>query len=319
MEFGNLENLYYFIIPISILIIMGRGIKKKNIVLNILKLKSEKIVGVIKLILIVVGSILITISLLSPQKLLRNEKIKTKSNNIYILVDVSLSMLTEDVYPNRLDRGKEAIENIISNLSGDRVGIIPFSENAYIQMPLTEDYKIGNYYVDAIDSDLISGGGTNILEGLKIANSSFEKINAENKIVLILSDGGDKDQETLDFIKENNIKVYSVGVGTARGGVITPSGRKEFVKDEAGNIVVSRLNSNFLQEMATESNGNYYILNNLQDNTINFTQDMKTLKKEDEIEEETKIYRKYYQIFLGLGLLLVLIGYFFSKKVKDDE
>ena len=177
--------------------------------------------------------------MLSPQKLIEEKEVERKGNSIYILMDTSRSMLTKDIYPNRIERAKTIAKNIILNLKGDKVGIIPFSDSAYIQMPLTDDYKIAENFINVIDTNLLSGGGTNIFEGLSIANKSFKETETENKIVLVISDGGDSDDKTLDFIKKNSLKVYSVGVGTEKGSVIPDNKKSGFIKDEKGNIVVS--------------------------------------------------------------------------------
>ena len=228
-------------------------------------------------------------------------------------------MLTKDIYPNRIERAKTIAKNIILNLKGDKVGIIPFSDSAYIQMPLTDDYKIAENFINVIDTNLLSGGGTNIFEGLSIANKSFKETETENKIVLVISDGGDSDDKTLDFIKKNSLKVYSVGVGTEKGSVIPDNKKSGFIKDEKGNIVVSSLNSKFLKEMSEISNGKYFEVNNLSDNTKEFIYDMETLDKSKIKDEKISVYEKYFQWFLGIGLLFILVGYFLKGGTKYEK
>ena len=319
MEFGNLENLIYFIFPIlsTILLIMGYEKKKKG--LKFLNISNNKKINFFKIFFITIGTILVCISLLSPQKLIEEKEVERKGNSIYILMDTSRSMLTKDIYPNRIERAKNIAKNIILNLKGDKVGIIPFSDSAYIQMPLTDDYKIAENFINVIDTNLLSGGGTNIFEGLSIANKSFEETETENKIVLVISDGGDTDDKTLDFIKKNNLKVYSVGVGTNKGSVISDNKKSGFIKDEKGNIVVSSLNSKFLKEMSEISNGKYFEVNNLSDNTKEFIYDLETLDKSKIKDEKISIYEKYFQWFLGIGILFILIGYFLKGGTKYEK
>ena len=207
MEFGNLENSIYFIFSIFSLILLIMGYEKKKKGLKSLSISNNKKINFLKIFFITIGTILICISLLSPQKLIEEKEVERKGNNIYILMDTSRSMLTKDIYPNRIERAKTIAKNIILNLKGDKVGIIPFSDSAYIQMPLTDDYKIAENFINVIDTNLLSGGGTNIFEGLSIANKSFEETETENKIVLVISDGGDTDDKTLDVIKKNKLKV----------------------------------------------------------------------------------------------------------------
>lgn len=319
MEFGNLENLIYFIFPVLSFILLIMGYKKKKKGLKFLNISNNKKINFLKIFFITIGAVLICISLLSPQKLIEEKEVKRKGNSIYILMDTSRSMLTKDIYPNRIERAKTIAKNIILNLKGDKVGIIPFSDSAYIQMPLTDDYKIAENFINVIDTNLLSGGGTNIFEGLSIANKSFEETETENKIVLVISDGGDTDDKTLDFIKKNNLKVYSVGVGTNKGSVIPDNQKSGFIKDEKGNIVVSSLNSKFLKEMSGISNGKYFEVNNLSDNTKEFIYDMEVLDKSKIKDEKISVYEKYFQWFLGIGLLFILVGYFLKGGTKYEK
>lgn len=319
MEFGNLENLIYFIFPILAFILLIMGYEKKKKGLKFLNISNNKKINFLKIFFITTGTVLVCISLLSPQKLIEEKEIERKGNSIYILMDTSRSMLTKDIYPNRIERAKTIAKNIIVNLKGDKVGIIPFSDSAYIQMPLTDDYKIAENFINVIDTNLLSGGGTNIFEGLSIANKSFEETETENKIVLVISDGGDTDDKTLDFIKKNNLKVYSVGVGTEKGSVIPDNQKSGFIKDEKGNIVVSSLNSKFLKEMSEISKGKYFEVNNLSDNTKEFIFDLETLDKSKIKDEKISIYEKYFQWFLGIGLLFILIGYFLKGGTKYEK
>ena len=319
MEFGNLENLIYFIFPILSLILLIMGYEKKKKGLKFLSISNNKKINFLKIFFITIGTVLVCISLLSPQKLIEEKEVERKGNNIYILMDTSRSMLTKDIYPNRIERAKTIAKNIILNLKGDKVGIIPFSDSAYIQMPLTDDYKIAENFINVIDTNLLSGGGTNIFEGLSIANKSFKETETENKIVLVISDGGDSDDKTLDFIKKNSLKVYSVGVGTEKGSVIPDNKKAGFIKDEKGNIVVSSLNSKFLKEMSEISNGKYFEVNNLSDNTKEFIYDMETLDKSKIKDEKISVYEKYFQWFLGIGLLFILVGYFLKGGTKYEK
>lgn len=319
MEFGNLENLIYFIFPILSLILLIMGYEKKKKGLKFLSISNNKKINFLKIFFITIGTVLVCISLLSPQKLIEEKEVERKGNNIYILMDTSRSMLTKDIYPNRIERAKTIAKNIILNLKGDKVGIIPFSDSAYIQMPLTDDYKIAENFINVIDTNLLSGGGTNIFEGLSIANKSFKETETENKIVLVISDGGDSDDKTLDFIKKNSLKVYSVGVGTEKGSVIPDNKKSGFIKDEKGNIVVSSLNSKFLKEMSEISNGKYFEVNNLSDNTKEFIYDLETLDKSKIKAEKISVYEKYFQWFLGIGLLFILVGYFLKGGTKYEK
>lgn len=322
MEFGNLQNSIYLIFPLILLLIMILGMRKRKDILNILKLRNKRRINIIKILLLTLGSVLVVISLLSPQKEIEDEEIEVKGMNIYVLIDTSRSMLTEDVYPNRLEAGKRVLTNLIQSLKGDRVGFIPFSDSAYIQMPLTDDYNITQNYINAIDTTLISGGGTELYQALELAEKSFKEIGSENKTVIVISDGGDFDKKSLDFVKENKIDVYSIGVGTKEGNVIPEylnGVKRGFIKDESGSAVISKLNSDFLQKISNENNGKYYEVNNLVDTSKNFVNDTINLERKNQRNEKTKNYEKYFQYPLALGILLILIGYLLKEVIKDEE
>lgn len=322
MEFGNLQNFICLIFPLILLLIMILGMRKRKDILIILKLRNKRRINIIKILLLTLGSVLVVISLLSPQKEIEDEEIEVKGMNIYVLIDTSRSMLTEDVYPNRLEAGKRVLTNLIQSLKGDRVGFIPFSDSAYIQMPLTDDYNITQNYINAIDTTLISGGGTELYQALELAEKSFKEIGSENKTVIVISDGGDFDKKSLDFVKENKIDVYSIGVGTKEGNVIPEylnGVKRGFIKDESGSAVISKLNSDFLQKISNENNGKYYEVNNLVDTSKNFVNDTINLERKNQRNEKTKNYEKYFQYPLALGILLILIGYLLKEVIKDEE
>lgn len=318
MEFGNTTSIKYIVIPILIIVFLVLGIRKREKILERIGWKKDTLIMIIKALLLSVGGVLVFLALLSPQKLKEEKKVEVQGSDLYVLMDISKSMLAKDTYPNRLEISKKELKEILSNLKGDRVGIIPFSDSAYVQMPLTDDYFMAINYIDAIDSKLISGGGTELLEALKLANSSFEKAGAKDKNVIIFSDGGERNPEILKYVKDNHIKTFIFGVGTDEGSVIPID--NGFIKDDKGNIVVSKLNDSFLKELAKESGGQYYPLNNLK--TSNYKElltDIGKLDKTSQRDEKLNIYEQYYQYPLGAGLLLILLGYFLRRKEKEGE
>lgn len=316
MEFGNKENIIYIIIPILLFIIFLLGLRKRENILKNIGLFSKRGIEILKILLITCGGFLVFISLLSPQKLKEDEKIQVKGSNVYALIDISRSMLTKDVYPNRLEGAKRSLDEILDGLKGDRIGFIPFSDSAYVQMPLTDDYSMGKNYVNAIDSNLISGGGTKLLQGLELANKSFEESGVNHKIVIILTDGGDYDKNIIDYAKNNKLKIYVIGVGTENGGVIP--GKVGFLKDKNGNTVISRLNDKFMKELANETGGKFYEVNNLTDGTKILLRDIKNLEGKNIREENLKVYKKYYQIPLGIGIILILCGYLLKRGIREE-
>lgn len=317
MEFGNLSSKIYVIIPFLILFLMGYGMNKRKNILRKLGFIEKKWVKIIKILGMSLGSLFVVISLLSPQKLKESEKIEVEGANLYVLIDISRSMMAKDNYPNRLEGAKRSIKEILIGLKGDRIGFIPFSDSAYIQMPLTDDYFMANSYVDVIDGELISGGGTELLEGLQLAEKSFEESGIKEKNILIVSDGGEYSEQVIKFSKDNGIKVYVLGVGTEEGSVIP--GTNGFIKDENGNVVISKLNGNFLKKLSESTGGTYHEVNNLKDGVSDFLKDIKGLSRRNTREEEIKIYEKYYQYPLIIGIIFILIGYFTRGKIREEK
>jgi Ca-activated chloride channel family protein len=309
MEFGNINEKFYIIIPIFFLLALFIGLNKRKKILKAIKIEEKRSIQYLKGILYLLALILIFIGLLSPQKL-KDEKItQSKGLDFYVLIDTSNSMRGEDLYPNRLEMGKKVISEILSKLKGDRIGFIPFSDSAYIQMPLTEDYLIVNNYLEVIDTKLISGGGTDLISALKLANNSFIQSKTKKKIVVIISDGGEYNQKIVDFIGKNKLEIYSFAVGTAEGSIIPHEdeyGNIGFLKDESGETVVTRLNSELLKKI---SNLGYSEVTNSSLEVSKFIKELEKLERTNIKEEKTKNYQKYYQFFVFIGLVFIMIAF----------
>ncbi len=319
MSFGNLKYIWLLVFPIGICLIAIYGMRKKNKILSYLKLCTEKRIEVLKVIFYTIGSAFLFIALLSPQKLIENTNQDIKGTDMYILFDTSNSMLAEDIYPNRLEQGKRVVGNILNQLKGDRVGLIPFSDSAYVQMPLTDDYSMAKNYLNAINTDLISGGGTELLSALKIANKSFGETSSKRKIVLLISDGGEEDKEVEKYIDENNIIVFSIGLGTLEGSpipIIENGVKKGFIKNEEKEVVITKLNSKFMRKI---SKNKYYEINNLKNESNRFLNDFLKLEKEKIGQEKSAVYKKYFQIPLLIGLLFILLAYFYKGEIKVEK
>lgn len=319
MSFGNLKYIWLLVFPIGICLITIYGMRKKNKILSYLKLYTERKIEILRVISYTFGGIFLFVALLSPQKLIENAKQDVRGTDVYILFDTSNSMLAEDIYPNRLEQGKKAVGNILNQLKGDRIGLIPFSDSAYVQMPLTDDYEIAKNYLNIINTDLISGGGTELLSALKIANKSFEETLSRRKVVLIISDGGEEEKEIEKYINENNITVFSIGLGTLEGSsipIIEEGIKKGFIKNNDKEVVVTKLNSEFMKKISKDK---YYEINNLKNDSNKFIDDFLKIEREKLGEEKAAIYKKYFQIPLLLGVLFILLAYFYKGEIKIEK
>ena len=194
MEFKYPLSIILLILPAACCIFLIMGYRKKERILDLLKIKSKIKYKALRIVLTALGLGLILFSLMGPQMFIGFSEVKKEGLDIYVLFDTSKSMMVEDIKPNRISRAKNIVAGIIDNLEGDRIGFIPFSSSAYIQMPLTDDYQLAHMFLDVIDTDMIGGGGTNIDNAIKLAHSSFERTSSADRVIIVLSDGEEHDE-----------------------------------------------------------------------------------------------------------------------------
>jgi len=321
-EFKYPLNIIYIIFPAASFILLFLGYRKKERILNLLKIKTIRKLKILQTVTAALGLGLIIFSLLGPQSFIGIEKVKKEGLDIYILIDTSKSMLAEDIKPDRLSRAKNIIENIIANLNGDRVGFIPFSSAAYIQMPLTDDYDLARMFLDVIDTDMIGGGGTNVGTALSLAEKSFSETSSADRVVIVLSDGEEHNSNSVDILKslkDERLKVYTIGIGTEKGGLVpddySTGGQKTgYKKDKNGEFVMSKLNSETLQKLASEGKGEYYQSSLTGNEISSLVKKISSLKKDTYKTDELRRFKQLYQFFLGPGILLFLAAYLLPER-----
>ncbi|MFW5972156.1 MAG: VWA domain-containing protein [Bacillota bacterium] len=326
LEFKYPGNFLYFLIPLAVLLLFILSYKKKEKILQALNLEVEFSHKLTRIILAFIGIILIVFSLLGPQIFEGVEEVEKKGLDIYVLIDTSKSMLSEDIKPDRINRAKNIIKNILDNLEGDRIGFIPFSSDAYIQMPLTEDHRLAQMFLNVIDTEMIAGGGTNIKSAVNLAADSFERTSSSDKVIIIISDGEAHDWTTNDIIssvQKENIRIYSIGVGTEKGGLIPvidiqTGQRKEYKKNKDGEFVVSRLNEETLKDIANSTDGLYIQSSMAADEANKLVESISSLKRERFKTDRIRNFRLLYQYFLGTGLLLFIIVYLLSERRRTE-
>lgn len=304
MEFYNINYLFFSFLGLLVFFILYKGEKRKNHIRTILNLENtnKKYSYWIFLALI-----LISISLSAPRILRDNEKIELLGTDIYALIDVSATMNANDVLPRRIDKAKYELENIIKKLNGDRIGIIPFSTNAYIQMPLSDDYNMALMYLDVVDTDLLVNGKANIDYALNIAQEALLKSSSKEKIILILSDGNFNNSK---FNIDSSISVHSIGIGTIDGSLINTS--KGFARDTEGNILGTKLEKNKLIDISSSSR--FYESNNLKNAYKSFLNKVQNAKKNSTRVEEIRTYREFFQYFLFLAFFIIIIIYYLEER-----
>lgn len=262
-----------------------------------------------------------TLALVNPRIGTRIEKIKVQGSDVVFALDVSLSMKAEDVAPNRLDKAKQVISRTIDALGGDRVGIIVYAGNAYPLLPITSDYSAAKMFLATAEPSMVSSQGTSIGEAIALSWRYFDDPSVKNKLLVILSDGEDH-REDLDAIEvakasaEKGIKIYTVGIGTEKGGPI-PLREKGVVtgykKDIEGNVVVTKSDPAMLRQIATATGGDYMDGASTAAVVDKITDLLGKGPKNDYGTTEIVQYKDRYQWFAAIALLLlvldILIGY----------
>ena len=248
------------------------------------------------------------------------ENISRQGVDVMIVLDVSKSMLAQDVKPSRLDKAKQLLYRLVDRLENDRLGLILFAGRSYLQMPLTTDHGAAKLYISEAGPNSVSTQGTVFAEALIMANSSFNRNEHKYKAVVLISDGEDHDPDGLKTAKQladDGVMVNTVGIGSPEGSVIIDPETKEPKKDDKGNTVISKLNEQELTGISDATNGIYIHLENLEDATITLTDRLDSIEKRALSDSEFINYKNYFPWFIGLaGILLVLELFIPERKRK---
>ena len=266
------------------------------------------------------GLALCIVALARPQWGVIEEQVFDQSREVMIALDLSRSMLSQDVKPSRLDRSKLLITSLLDELKGERVGLVLFSGTAFLQAPLSSDYEVLREFLPVLNPDYLPEGGTNYKALLETSMSAFGTSTAD-RYLIILSDGEstvDDWQPLVDSLKTKGIRVISLGVGTAQGSFIPEPGGG-FVKDERGAVVMSRLNSSTLQELAQVTGGAYTDASSWVDLPGLLRKTIDAGRKGQFAEKNTARLMQRFQWFLAPGLLLLLISFWTEFPVRPRE
>lgn len=269
----------------------------------------------IKFILLTLACEFMIIGFANPQVGTKQEKVKRQGIDVFIAIDVSNSMLSEDVKPNRLMRAKNFVSNFIDELHNDRLGMIVFAGRAYMQMPLTVDYSAGRMYLKTINTNLIPTQGTNIAEAVNMARENFVQEDNKHKALIIITDGEDNEGGTDEAIAEavkQGVKIFTIGVGTDNGGPI-PVG-SDFKRDESGNIVLSKMNQPMLRELAQKGNGRYFQLGSGKDEINAIFKELGRINTKDFEEVVFTDFNDQFQVCLIIAAILLFIEWMLSER-----
>lgn len=250
----------------------------------------------------------------------KTEEVNRKGRDVVIAMDVSKSMLADDIKPSRLEKSKQFVSRLLEQLPDDRIALIWFAGKAYLPMPLTADQGAANLFVQSAAPDAVPTQGTVIGEALRLAAETFPQNSKRYKIVLLLTDGEDHDESAITMakqLKEKGILLITIGLGTAEGSAIAEPGSTEFKKDKDGQTVVSKLNESLLKQMAFDNGGLYGNLQNTDALLKEVTAVIDQLeKKGTEGEVSNTNYNYYFFWFLIIAVILLLIEGLVSERKK---
>ncbi|MBT8308088.1 MAG: VWA domain-containing protein [Maribacter sp.] len=329
------EKIYFYllaIIPVIVVLflflqIWKKRTQKKFADLSLLKRltpNKSSFKSSLKLMFFLLGISFLTLGLVNPKIGTKLETVKREGVDIVFAVDVSKSMLAEDIAPNRLEKAKRLVSEIINQLASDRIGIIAYAGQAFPQLPITTDYGAAKMFLQNMNTDMLTSQGTAINEAIELATTYYDDEEQTNRVLFIISDGEDHSEgatlEAVEDANEADIQIFTIGVGKSKGAPI-PIKRNGVVeslkKDRQGEVVISKLNEAVLQDIASEGNGEYIDGTNTGD-AVELIKEI--LLQMDKTEFEAKQFAEYkdqFQWFLGAGLLFLFLDVFIlDKKTK---
>ncbi len=267
----------------------------------------------VKFCLQLVALVLLIVVLAQPQFGIKEETVKRQSIEVMIVLDVSNSMLAEDIKPNRLEKAKQMVAQLVDEMQNDRVGMIVFAGDAYVQLPITVDYVSAKMFLSSINTQMLPRQGTAIGTAIDLAIKSFGKKNEAGRSIIVITDGENHEDDAVGAAKlaaDNDIMVNVVGMGRPEGSPIPVPGTMSFRKDKDGSVVVSKLNEDMCREIAKAGQGVYVHA----DNTNTALRVMSNeLDKLSRAETESKVFTEHneqFQSFAFFALFLLLLDFF---------
>lgn len=278
--------------------------------------------SVLKLLFFIIGISFLIVAMVNPKMGTKLKTIKREGVDVVFALDVSRSMLAEDIAPNRLEKSKQIISKIIDKLRSDRVGVIIYAGNSYPLLPITTDHAAAKMFLQNASPDLVSSQGTAINDALNLAKTYYNNEEQTNRFLIIISDGEDHQEETKQFAKnisDDGIKVFTVGVGTEKGGPIPLKVNGSLIgyKKYKGETVLTQRNPILLKGIAEAAEGNY-IDGNLTEKPVKAIEEIISNAQKSEFEtKQFSDYKDQYQWFLGIGIFFLVLDIFLlDKKTK---
>ncbi len=276
----------------------------------------------LKFIFIIFAMFFLIIGIVNLQTFSGSREVKVKGSDIMICLDISNSMLAQDLTPNRLERAKMALQKMIDRLEGDKIGIIVFAGDAFVQLPLTVDYNAAKIFIQSINTNMVSIQGTNVGSALQKAIESFDNSNGipNSKAIILITDGEDHDGDALKIAEDaanKNIPIHCIGIGSENGAPIPiiENGRVTgFKKDKEGNTVITKLNKTFIEDIAEKTKGIVVLATNTDFGLNTLLDEIKKLGKGNTDTLEFKDYDSQYQWFIALSLFFLTLDFLLSER-----
>ena len=278
----------------------------------------------LKNLLILLAAAFLFIAWSNPQWGYRTETVKVKSSDIVIALDISESMLAEDISPNRMERAKFFLSELVKKLKGDRIGLIFFAGSAYLQMPLTNDYASAETFIQSANPSQAGTQGTVIAEAIELSKEIFGEEGEAQKALIILSDGENHDAEAIEAARtanDNGVSIFTLGIGTEQGAMIplTSRGRKVFKTDASGQAVTTALNVSMLQDIANAGGGKFYMVDSAMSALDELDKTIEKLEKKEIEQRSFSEYNSYFQLFLAIAICLLMIEYVLGNKKSQKN
>ena len=271
--------------------------------------------------LVLFSLILLIFAVANPQIGTRVQEVKQTGIDVFIALDVSRSMLAQDIKPDRLDQAKYQISTLINKLRGDRIGLIIFAGEAFVQFPLTTDYSAANLFLSAVDINSVPQQGTAIASAINLATKSFDYKTSTQKALVIITDGEDHEGDIMQAVeaaKEKGIKIYTIGLGSPTGvpiPVYNAQGQQvDYKKDENGNIVLTKLDESTLKQIASAGDGKYFQAATYDDYLDRIYNDLSSLEKTEFGVRKVTDYEDRFYYFLAPAIMLLVIEFFISDR-----
>ncbi len=273
-----------------------------------------------KFVIILLALTCLVFAAANPQVGTKMQEVKQTGIDVFILLDVSNSMMAEDIKPNRLEKAKYQISNLINKLRGDRIGLIIFAGQAYVQIPLTTDYAAANLFLSAVDVNSVPSQGTAIASAINLATASFDTLSTQ-KVIIAITDGEDHEgdvQKAVENAVSRDIKIYTIGLGSESGVPIPVYNNRNqlvgFKKDREGNTVLTKLDEDVLKKIAIDGNGRYFRGTNYEDHLDKIYTELSELEQTEFGVKKVTDYEDRFYFFLIPALILLVLEFFISER-----